>query len=43
MDRTVPFDDEEKCDICGKTGAYDFMGDLICQDCLEKGKKDAKV
>ena len=36
MSRTVPFDEEEKCDICGKKGAYDFMGDLICPECCEK-------
>ncbi len=29
-DRTVPFDD------CGKAGAYDFMGDLLCPDCATK-------
>ena len=35
-DRTVPFDDEAICDICGKVGAYDFMGDLLCPECAEK-------
>jgi hypothetical protein len=35
-DREVPFDENEKCDICGKLGAFDFMGDLICDDCLDK-------
>lgn len=35
-DRTVPFDDNEVCDICGRKGAYDFMGDLLCSDCVNK-------
>jgi len=36
MSRDVPFDKFERCEICGKDGCYDFMGDLICPDCLEK-------
>jgi hypothetical protein len=40
MDRTVPFDEKEKCDICGKMGAWDFMGDFICPECLEELKKN---
>ena len=35
-DRTVPFDEKEVCDICGKVGAFDFMGDLLCPECTEK-------
>lgn len=35
-DRTVPFDEKAKCDDCGKVGAYDFMGDLLCPECTEK-------
>lgn len=38
MSRDVPFDEEETCDICGKKGAYDFMGDYICPECLRKEK-----
>ncbi len=34
-DRTVPFDDKAICDICGKIGAYDFMGDLLCPECTK--------
>ena len=34
MYRTIPFDEDEICDICGKKGAYDFMGDCICPECL---------
>lgn len=34
--RTVPFDETEKCDNCGKDGAFDFMGDFICGECIKK-------
>ena len=33
MSREVPFDKEAECDVCGATGAYDFMGDYTCADC----------
>jgi hypothetical protein len=33
--REVPFDPEAICDICGKKGAFDLMGDLYCGDCLD--------
>lgn len=33
MRRDVPYDPDEKCDKCGKRGAFDFMGDYICPDC----------
>lgn len=33
MNRTVPFDVDAKCDVCGKEGAYDFMGDYLCPEC----------
>lgn len=36
MSREVPFDKDEKCDLCGKPGAFDFMGDYICPECLKK-------
>jgi len=36
MSREVPFDEAAKCDECGKIGAYDFMGDLLCPECAEK-------
>ena len=31
--KEVPFEPEEICDCCGKKGAYDFMGDILCSDC----------
>lgn len=36
MGRDVPYKPEAICDDCGKPGAYDFMGDLICQDCVDQ-------
>lgn len=33
MGRTIPFDPLAVCDVCGKTGAFDFMGDIVCADC----------
>lgn len=35
MSRDVPFSRNSICDNCGAAGAYDFMGDYICQDCLQ--------
>ncbi len=40
MSREVPFDKDEICDVCGRKGAYDFMGDLICGYCLDGLGKD---
>jgi hypothetical protein len=34
MSREVPFDEDAVCDHCGKRGAFDFMGDLICAECV---------
>jgi len=36
MSRDVPFDDDAICDVCGKEGAYDFIGDYLCPECVEK-------
>lgn len=36
MDRTIPFDIDATCDECGKKGAYDFMGDYLCDRCASK-------
>jgi hypothetical protein len=35
MDREIPFEKDTKCDIYGKLGAFDFMGDYICERCLK--------
>lgn len=34
-ERVVPFEYDEKCDICGQQGAFDFYGDLYCQTCVD--------
>lgn len=36
MSREIPYDPEVICDICGKKGANDFMGDYICPACYFK-------
>jgi hypothetical protein len=36
MNREIPYNEDVKCDICGKQGAFDFMGDLICVECASK-------
>jgi len=33
--RAAPYDVKEKCDVCGKQGTYDFMGDYICEKCIK--------
>jgi len=40
MSRDVPFYEDQECDLCGCKGAYDFTGDCICPDCLEKQEKN---
>ncbi len=34
--RDVPFCKNEKCQVCGKKGAFDFMGDYVCGECIEE-------
>lgn len=36
MNRTIQFDDNLICDVCGHKGAYDFMGDYLCDECVSK-------
>jgi predicted amidophosphoribosyltransferase len=38
MSRDVPYDEKEICDICGKKGAFDFIGDCYCSECLSNPK-----
>jgi hypothetical protein len=33
--RLVPFDPDMPCDACGQLGAFDFMGDGLCPNCLQ--------
>lgn len=34
MSREAPYEPNETCDVCGKAGAFDVMGDMYCSDCL---------
>lgn len=36
MGRDVPFKSNMKCDVCGTLGAFDFMGDYMCQTCTSR-------
>ena len=36
MDRKIPYDEDLICDECGHKGAYDFMGDYLCEECANK-------
>jgi hypothetical protein len=35
MSREVPFDESAICDECNAVGAYDFMGDILCEKCAD--------
>ncbi|MEA3272327.1 MAG: hypothetical protein U9P90_01515 [Patescibacteria group bacterium] len=35
MNEEIIFDNEEICDVCGKQGAFDFMGDCLCPECSD--------
>lgn len=36
MDREITYYRNEQCDECGRFGAFDFFGDLICPECLDE-------
>lgn len=36
MSRDVIFDRFAGCDECRAAGAFDFMGDYLCQACVDK-------
>lgn len=40
MNREIEFCEDEYCDDCGAKGAYDFMGDYLCPECLRKHRHD---
>jgi uncharacterized Zn finger protein (UPF0148 family) len=40
MDRTVQYNKDSVCDICGAKGAFDYMGDCICPKCLDEDEKE---
>lgn len=35
-DREVPFEEDAVCGQCGGKGAFDFMGDYLCEECAKK-------
>ena len=38
--REIPFYTDAECDVCHeKNGAFDFMGDLLCAECIAKLNK----
>jgi uncharacterized membrane protein len=43
MSRDIPYDENATCDICGKKGAFDFMGDFICVECATKALESKKI
>lgn len=36
IDRTIPYEPETVCDMCGEKGAFDFMGDFLCPECTQE-------
>ena len=38
--RMVPFDPDAICDLCGAVGAFDFMGDFYCEECVDDMKDE---
>lgn len=34
MSRQVPIDPRRACQMCGAKPAWDFMGDVLCADCV---------
>ena len=43
MSREVKFDKNAICDNCGAIGAYDFMGDYLCEKCAESDRYKHQV
>ena len=41
-DREVEFDSTIECDLCGAKGAFDFYGDFICQNCINRMKQESE-
>mgnify|MGYP001279848766 CR=1 FL=1 len=40
MSREIEFEESTICDNCKKKGAYDFMGDNLCEECAFPEKKE---
>lgn len=41
--REFQYDEGMECDGCGKSGAFDFYGDFLCDDCIEEPKRKRSV
>ena len=41
--REAPYDKDKECDVCGKMGAHDFMGDYLCNDCVTYTDPDSVI
>lgn len=39
MAREIHFEANETCDRCGDLGAWDFMGDYFCRECVNDLQK----
>jgi hypothetical protein len=39
MSNDIPYDEDAICDECGGKGAFDFMGDYFCAECLNSFEK----
>lgn len=37
MSRDIPYDPTLQCEHCKAMGANDFMGDVLCVDCVQRG------
>jgi hypothetical protein len=43
MDREILLNKSAICDICGRPGAFDYMGDCVCPECIEKAERLQKT
>lgn len=41
MSRQVEFEEYATCENCGEKGAYDFMGDILCEKCSKSDQMGA--
>ena len=41
--REIPIEPDAICDVCGRVGAYDIMGDYYCDECIKAFTKVDKT
>ena len=34
MSTSIKYHNDKYCEICGEPGAFDFLGDYVCENCL---------